>query len=324
MLGLDQDLEAELGIDSIKRVEILGAFQKRMPGVAAETMQGGMERYTRAKTLNAILAQASLDLASLSPAAAAAPAVIVTAAPISVQVAAPAMDRAALQLQLLNIVAERTGYPTDMLGLEQELEAELGIDSIKRVEILGAMQKALPAAASEAMQSGMEQFTKARSLNAILDAAMALAPAAAAVAAAPAAVTFAAPAAVASPQRRRWIAPRCKSSCSTSWPSAPATRPTCLASIRISKPNSASTRSSAKRFSAPCRRPCPPPPRKRCRRTWSSSPRHAASTPSSMPPWPWLPLRSQGPHQPRSPMPRPPPPWRQHRRWIAPRSRGTC
>src|SRR3546814_5870902 len=46
----------------------------------------------------------------------------------------------------LAIVAERTGYPTEMLGLDADLEADLGIDSIKRVEILGAFQKAMPAA----------------------------------------------------------------------------------------------------------------------------------------------------------------------------------
>ncbi|MDR3415074.1 MAG: beta-ketoacyl synthase N-terminal-like domain-containing protein, partial [Nevskia sp.] len=188
MLGLDQDLEAELGIDSIKRVEILGAFQKRMPAAAAETMQGGMERYTRAKTLNAILAQARTDLAATGMAAPAGLAVPVAAA----APAAPALDRATLQAQLLNIVAERTGYPTDMLGLDQDLEAELGIDSIKRVEILGALQKTLPAGTAEAMQAGMEKFTQARSLNAILNAAVALAPGAApAVAAAPAAVAVA-------------------------------------------------------------------------------------------------------------------------------------
>ena len=43
---------------------------------------------------------------------------------------------------LLDLVSERTGYPTDMLGLDQDLEADLGIDSIKRVEILGAFQNA--------------------------------------------------------------------------------------------------------------------------------------------------------------------------------------
>jgi phosphopantetheinyl transferase/acyl carrier protein len=42
---------------------------------------------------------------------------------------------------LLGLVSERTGYPVEMLGLDLDLEADLGIDSIKRVEILGGLQK---------------------------------------------------------------------------------------------------------------------------------------------------------------------------------------
>ncbi|MEW5987988.1 MAG: beta-ketoacyl synthase N-terminal-like domain-containing protein, partial [Chloroflexota bacterium] len=42
---------------------------------------------------------------------------------------------------LLRIVSERTGYPVEALTADLDLEAELGIDSIKRVEILGAFQK---------------------------------------------------------------------------------------------------------------------------------------------------------------------------------------
>jgi malonyl CoA-acyl carrier protein transacylase len=42
---------------------------------------------------------------------------------------------------LLDIVAERTGYPREMLGLNLDIEADLGIDSIKRVEILGSLKK---------------------------------------------------------------------------------------------------------------------------------------------------------------------------------------
>ena len=191
MLGLDQDLEAELGIDSIKRVEILGAFQKALPAAAGEAMQAGMERYTRARSLNAILDTARADLAAAGTAAVAPAATPAAAVSVAVTVnAAPAIDRAQVSALLLGIVAERTGYPTDMLGLDQDLEAELGIDSIKRVEILGALQKALPVTAGEAMQAGMERFTRARSLNAILDAALALLPAGAATAA-PVAVSVA-------------------------------------------------------------------------------------------------------------------------------------
>ena len=40
---------------------------------------------------------------------------------------------------LLAVVSERTGYPVEMLDLDLDLEAELSIDSIKRIEILGAL-----------------------------------------------------------------------------------------------------------------------------------------------------------------------------------------
>ncbi len=45
---------------------------------------------------------------------------------------------------LLAIVSDKTGYPADMLDLGMDMESDLGIDSIKRVEILGALQEAHP------------------------------------------------------------------------------------------------------------------------------------------------------------------------------------
>ncbi len=51
----------------------------------------------------------------------------------------------ALSSALLNIVSDKTGYPSEMLELEMDIEADLGIDSIKRVEILGAMRDEFPA-----------------------------------------------------------------------------------------------------------------------------------------------------------------------------------
>ena len=42
---------------------------------------------------------------------------------------------------LLKIVSDRTGYPVEMIDLDLDLEADLGIDSIKRVEILGSFQQ---------------------------------------------------------------------------------------------------------------------------------------------------------------------------------------
>ena len=59
------------------------------------------------------------------------------AAPVAVQ-------SADAEKVMLEVVAEKTGYPTEMLDLEMDMEADLGIDSIKRVEILGTVQDEMP------------------------------------------------------------------------------------------------------------------------------------------------------------------------------------
>jgi len=54
------------------------------------------------------------------------------------------LDPEALIAQLVQIVSDRTGYPPEMLDPSLDLEADLGIDSIKRVEILNNFRKLLP------------------------------------------------------------------------------------------------------------------------------------------------------------------------------------
>jgi acyl carrier protein len=58
--------------------------------------------------------------------------------------APPGTDVETLAQSLLDIVSEKTGYPTDILELSMDMEADLGIDSIKRVEILGALEDKHP------------------------------------------------------------------------------------------------------------------------------------------------------------------------------------
>ena len=60
---------------------------------------------------------------------------------------------------LLNVVSEKTGYPLEMLSLDMSLDTDLGIDSIKRVEILSALQEKLPwSAAVNPEELGTFQF----------------------------------------------------------------------------------------------------------------------------------------------------------------------
>jgi hypothetical protein len=62
-------------------------------------------------------------------------------------------------------VSERTGYPPEMLELDLDLEADLGIDSIKRVEILGSLQQNVPMGSN----IDLEALAGRKTLKAILE-----------------------------------------------------------------------------------------------------------------------------------------------------------
>ncbi len=57
---------------------------------------------------------------------------------------AKSIDDPAITESLLNVISDKTGYPVEMLEIEMDVEADLGIDSIKRVEIMGTMLELFP------------------------------------------------------------------------------------------------------------------------------------------------------------------------------------
>jgi malonyl CoA-acyl carrier protein transacylase len=129
MLEMGMEIEADLGIDSIKRVEIFSALQERLPDAPP----------IKAEHLGTLrtLQQVADFLGSGGPTAAPrvnAPSVL----------ASPAPSSSLVTETLLAVVSEKTGYPTEMLEMGMEIEADLGIDSIKRVEIFSALQERLP------------------------------------------------------------------------------------------------------------------------------------------------------------------------------------
>ncbi len=78
-------------------------------------------------------------------------------------------DAMSVEHRLLTIVRDRTGYPLEMLKLDLDLEADLGIDSIKRVEILGSLRDSLPAARNGSESELMDQLSRARTLGSIVE-----------------------------------------------------------------------------------------------------------------------------------------------------------
>jgi polyketide-type polyunsaturated fatty acid synthase PfaA len=138
MLELGMEMESDLGIDSIKRVEILGSVQDKIPqlpeipgdelaemrtlGEIVEHLQRKLQ--TTASTLPQTTPTQSED----------------HAAPVSTS----GNSAANVTALMMGIVSEKTGYPQEMLELSMDMESDLGIDSIKRVEILGSVQDKIP------------------------------------------------------------------------------------------------------------------------------------------------------------------------------------
>lgn len=109
-----------------------------------------------------------------APAPIAAP-VVAAAAPAPAPAAAQpkaadaGLTREKLLDMLLGIVEEKTGYPRDMVGLDQNLESDLGIDSIKRIEVVGALLQMLPAAHRDALTESRSKLNTQPTLNGMVD-----------------------------------------------------------------------------------------------------------------------------------------------------------
>ncbi|MEK7390392.1 MAG: SDR family oxidoreductase [Elusimicrobiota bacterium] len=128
----EMDLEGDLGIDSIKRVEIFSAVSQAL----ANAPKVKPEHLGTLRTLKQVAAYLS------EGGTAVAPATVAASAPAPM-LASPSADIVPV---LLAIVAEKTGYPADTINPDMDLESDLGIDSIKRVEILSAVSEKLPGA----------------------------------------------------------------------------------------------------------------------------------------------------------------------------------
>ena len=79
----------------------------------------------------------------------------------------PLLEEKGLTERLVTIVSERTGYPVEMIELEADLEADLGIDSIKRVEILGTLTQSFVDPAALGIE--LETLSASKTLRTVID-----------------------------------------------------------------------------------------------------------------------------------------------------------
>lgn len=79
------------------------------------------------------------------------------------------LDRDSITKILLGVIEDKTGYPPDMIGLDQNLESDLGIDSIKRIEIVGTLLQKLPENYRQELGENRSKLNTQSTLNGILD-----------------------------------------------------------------------------------------------------------------------------------------------------------
>jgi acyl transferase domain-containing protein/NAD(P)-dependent dehydrogenase (short-subunit alcohol dehydrogenase family)/acyl carrier protein len=132
MLALDMDIEADLGIDSIKRVEILATLEEKMPGLPPIPPDTLGTLKTLGQIATVLMQQRNGDSNSK----------VSISSASSHTVHQP--EQYDVEAGLLEVVSRLTGYPVEMLALDMDIEADLGIDSIKRVEILATLEEKMP------------------------------------------------------------------------------------------------------------------------------------------------------------------------------------
>lgn len=159
MLGLDMDVVTELCVDPIKLMEIIDEMKERLQ--LSDDIDN-IDKRSSLKTLNELVAwidelraTVSIETVTTTP----------TTAPTTTAVATVPQffDMEFIKTTLLSAVSDKTGYPVEMLGLDLDLEADLSIDSIKRMEIIGEMRERLQL--GDDIGSTEENFFKMASLK---------------------------------------------------------------------------------------------------------------------------------------------------------------
>jgi 3-oxoacyl-(acyl-carrier-protein) synthase/acyl carrier protein/NAD(P)-dependent dehydrogenase (short-subunit alcohol dehydrogenase family) len=141
MLDLDLDLEADLGVDTVKQAEMFAAIRAAYDIPRDENRK--LRDYPTLAHVIRFVYEKRPDLAGTVPAASVAPpsaTLTETHAPSQVAVQTPTGD--SIKEKVLDIVAEKSGYPKDMLDLDLDLEADLGIDTVKQAEMFAAVRAA--------------------------------------------------------------------------------------------------------------------------------------------------------------------------------------
>jgi len=141
MLDLDLDLEADLGVDTVKQAEVFATIREAY-AIARDDKIKLRDFPTLAHVIR-FVHQRRPDLAGQALAPAVGEAQEENKPTTPVPASASSEDRAGdpVKERILSLAVEKTGYPRDMLELDLDLEADLGVDTVKQAEMLAAIRE---------------------------------------------------------------------------------------------------------------------------------------------------------------------------------------
>ncbi len=147
LLDMDLDLEADLGIDTVKQAEVFASIREAWGIERDDALKlrdyptlNHVVGFVRERTGIAAAAPAVPAVPAVAPEPVAQPVAATVPAPPEPTAPAPAIDE--VEAKVLAIVAEQTGYPTDLLDMDLDLEADLGIDTVKQAEVFASIREA--------------------------------------------------------------------------------------------------------------------------------------------------------------------------------------
>ena len=149
MLDLDLDMEADLGIDTVKQAELFGMIREYYGIPRQENLslkdyptirhcirfvlenKGAKSDVKVEKKVESVVVEEDKKVSD-------------TGAKVEITPKTETkteLDEKEVTETIVNMISEKTGYPKDMLDLDLDMEADLGIDTVKQAELFGMIRE---------------------------------------------------------------------------------------------------------------------------------------------------------------------------------------
>ncbi len=144
LLDPDLDLEADLGIDTVKQAEVFAAIREHYAIQRDESLK--LRDYPTLRSVVRFVTDrapqpTTADGAATQPTTPQTPAPEPAPPERAAEPDTASTSEDAVTQRVLELVAAETGYPTDLLDPDLDLEADLGIDTVKQAEVFAAIRE---------------------------------------------------------------------------------------------------------------------------------------------------------------------------------------